>query len=140
MAGSAPMAKRDVHLKRTFQAFANRGYVRLWFANFLLYTSRWMQMTLLAWLILDLTDSPFLVALVGFFSSAPMFLLGLLGGVLADRVHRQRLLSLTQGTNVMSSCMLTLLLSTGAIQVWHAYVAILITGTCWLLIPLRVAL
>ena len=68
MAGSAPMAKRDVHLKRTFQAFANRGYVRLWFANFLLYTSRWMQMTLLAWLILDLTDSPFLVALVGFFS------------------------------------------------------------------------
>ena len=133
MAGSAPIAKRDVHLKRTFQAFANRGYLRLWLANFLLYTSRWMQMTLLAWLILDLTDSPFLVALVGFFSSAPMFLLGLVGGVLADRVHRQRLLSLTQGMNVTSSFMLTLLLSTGAVQVWHAYMAILITGACWAL-------
>ena len=120
MAGSVPIAKRDVHLKRTFQAFTNRGYLRLWLANFLLYTSRWMQMTLLAWLILDLTDSPFLVALVGFFSSAPMFLLGLVGGVLADRVHRQRLLSLTQGTNVTSSFVLTLLLSTGAVQVWHA--------------------
>jgi MFS family permease len=133
VAGSAPGAKRDVHLRRTFQAFANRGFVRLWLANFLLYTSRWMQMTLLAWLILDLTDSPFLVALVGFFSSAPMFLLGLVGGVLADRVHRQRLLSLTQGTNVTSSFMLTLLLSTGALQVWHAYMAILITGACWAL-------
>jgi MFS family permease len=133
VAGSAPIVKRDVHLKRTFQAFANRGFVRLWLANFLLYTSRWMQMTLLAWLILDLTDSPFLVALVGFFSSAPMFLLGLVGGVLADRVHRQRLLSLTQGTNVVSSFMLTLLLSTGALQVWHAYMAILITGACWAL-------
>jgi MFS family permease len=133
VAGSAPIAKRDVHLRRTFQAFANRGFVRLWLANFLLYTSRWMQMTLLAWLILDLTDSPFLVALVGFFSSAPMFLLGLVGGVLADRVHRQRLLSLTQGTNVTSSFMLTLLLSTGALQVWHAYMAILITGACWAL-------
>jgi MFS family permease len=133
VAGSAPITKRAVHLKRTFQAFENRGYVRLWLANFLLYTSRWMQMTLLAWLILDLTDSPFLVALVGFFSSAPMFLLGLLGGVLADRVHRQRLLSLTQGTNVASSCMLTLLLSTGVVQVWHAYMAILITGACWAL-------
>jgi MFS family permease len=133
VAGSAPIAKRDIHLKRTFQAFANRGYVRLWLANFLLYTSRWMQMTLMAWLILDLTDSPFLVALVGFFSSAPMFLLGLVGGVLADRVHRQRLLSLTQGTNVTSSFMLTLLLSTGAVQVWHAYIAILITGACWAL-------
>jgi MFS family permease len=133
VAGSAPIAKRDVHLRRTFQAFANHGFVRLWLANFLLYTSRWMQMTLLAWLILDLTDSPFLVALVGFFSSAPMFLLGLVGGVLADRVHRQRLLSLTQGTNVTSSFMLTLLLSTGALQVWHAYIAILITGACWAL-------
>jgi len=133
VAGSAPIAKRDVHFKRTFQAFANRGYVRLWLANFLLYTSRWMQMTLLAWLILDLTDSPFLVALVGFFSSVPMFLLGLAGGILADRVHRQRLLSLTQGTNVISSSMLTLLLSTGTIEVWHAYMAILITGACWAL-------
>jgi MFS family permease len=133
VAGSAPITKRDVHRKRTFQAFENRGYVRLWLANFLLYTSRWMQMTLMAWLILDLTDSPFLVALVGFFSSAPMFLLGLVGGVLADRVHRQRLLSLTQGTNVVSSFMLMLLLSTGTIQVWHAYIAILITGACWAL-------
>jgi len=133
VAGSAPITKRDIHLKRTFQAFENRGYVRLWLANFLLYTSRWMQMTLMAWLILDLTDSPFLVALVGFFSSAPMFLLGLVGGVLADRVHRQRLLSLTQGTNVVSSFMLMLLLSTGTIQVWHAYIAILITGACWAL-------
>ncbi len=133
MAGGAPIAKRDVHLKHTFQAFANRGFVRLWLANFLLYTSRWMQMTLLAWLILDLTDSPFLVALVGFFSSAPMFLLGLVGGVLADRVQRQRLLSLTQGMNVTSSFILTLLLSTSALQVWHAYMAILITGACWAL-------
>jgi predicted MFS family arabinose efflux permease len=133
VAGSAPIAKRDVRFRRTFQAFAHRGYVRLWLANFLLYTSRWMQITLLAWLILDLTDSPFLVALVGFFSSAPMFLLGLVGGVLADRMHRQRLLSLTQGTNVTSSLILTLLLSTGAFQVWHAYMAILITGACWAL-------
>jgi MFS family permease len=133
VAGGAPIAKRDVHLKHTFQAFANRGFVRLWLANFLLYTSRWMQMTLLAWLILDLTDSPFLVALVGFFSSAPMFLLGLVGGVLADRVQRQRLLSLTQGMNVTSSFILTLLLSTSALQVWHAYMAILITGACWAL-------
>ena len=138
MAGSTPITKRDVHLKRTFRAFADRGYLCLWLANFLLYTSRWMQMTLLAWLILDLTDSPLLVALVGFFSSAPMFLLGLVGGVLADRVRRQRLLSITQGTNVMSSFTLTLLLSTGAFQVWHAYIAILITGACWALdIPSR---
>src|SRR3989441_330094 len=131
--GSSSSTRRDVQRQRTFRAFENRGYLRLWLANCLLYTSRWMQMTLLAWLILDLTDSPFLVALVGFFSSAPMFLLGLVGGILADRVHRQRLLSISQGTNVMSSLLLMLLLSTGVVQVWHAYLAILITGACWAL-------
>src|SRR5712692_2178312 len=133
VAGSTPITRREFRPKRVFRAFENRGYLCLWLANCLLYTSRWMQMTLLAWLILDLTDSPFLVALVGFFSSAPMFLLGLVGGVLADRVHRQRLLSLTQGANVASSFMLTLLLSTGAVEVWHAYMTILITGACWAL-------
>ena len=133
MAGNSPITKRDVHAKRLFRAFEHRGYLCLWLANCLLYTSRWMQMTLLAWLILDLTDSPWLVALVGFFSSAPMFLLGLVGGMLADRVHRQRLLTITQGMNVTSSCILTLLLSTGAVEVWHAYLTILISGACWAL-------
>src|SRR2546426_6250820 len=119
VAGSVPITRQNLHTQRTFRAFANRGYVCLWLANFLLYTSRWMQMTLLAWLILDLTDSPFLVALVGFFSSAPMLLLGLVGGSLADRVRRQRLLMLSQGTNVVSSFILTLLLGAGVVHVWH---------------------
>lgn len=133
MASSSPVTRRDVQAKRLFRAFENRGYLCLWIANCLLYTARWMQMILLAWLILDLTDSPWLVALVGFFSSAPMFLLGLVGGILADRVHRQRLLTLSQGTNVAASLILTVLLSTGAVEVWHAYMAILISGSCWAL-------
>ena len=116
-----------------FRAFQNRNYVRLWLANGLSFNARWMQMTLLSWLILELTDSPWLVALVGFFSSVPMLFLGLLGGVLADSVNRQRLIVLTQGANVGVSLMLTLLLSTGAVQVWHAYLAILVTGAGWAL-------
>jgi len=73
------------------------------------------------------------VALVGFFSAAPMFLLGLVGGMLADRMPRQRLLSITQGMNVTSSVILTLLLGTGTVQVWHAYMTILLSGACWAL-------
>jgi MFS family permease len=131
VASSSPVTRRDVRSRRLFRAFANRGYVCLWLANCLLYTARWMQMTLLAWLILDLTNSPWLVALVGFFSSAPMFLLGLVGGMLADRVHRQRLLTLSQGINVVASAFLTGLLGTGMVEVWHAYMTIVISGACW---------
>ncbi len=133
MAGSAPRVQRNSRLSGTLRAFENHGYLRLWLANCLIYTARWMQMTLMAWLILELTNSPLLVALVGFFSSAPMFLLGLVGGILADRVQRQRLLSISQGANVLSSLALTLLLAAGVIEVWHAYLAILTTGACWAL-------
>lgn len=100
-----------------------------------------MQLTLLAWLILEMTDSPWLVALVGFFSSMPMLVFGLLGGVLADRLHRQRLLVVLQAANVVSNLLLTLVLTTGTVRVWHGYVVILVTGAAWALgFPSRRAL
>lgn len=115
--------------------------MRLWLANFLSYTPRWMQLTLLAWLILELTDSPWLVALVGFFSSIPMLMFGLLGGVLADRFHRQRLLVVLQVINVVASLLLTFVLAAGMVEVWHGYGVILVTGTSWALgFPARRAL
>lgn len=140
MAGTSRI-RRSTSQTGMFRAFANRGYLLLWIANCLLYSARWMQMTLFAWLILELTDSPWLVALVGFFNTAPMFLLGLVGGMLADTVNRQHLLRLTQGVNFVSSVLLMLSLSTGAVQVWHIYLTILISGACWALdFPSRRAL
>ncbi len=115
------------------RAFANRQYARLWLANFLSYTSRWMQIPLLAWMILELTDSPWLVSLVGFFSMLPTLVLGLLGGVLVDMADRRRLLIVTQGASALTSCVLAFLMLTGAVQVWHAYLATLVTGSCWAL-------
>lgn len=124
-----------------FRAFTHSGYTRLWGANCLLYTSRWMQMTLVAWLVLELTNSPWLVALVGFFGMVPTLALGLMGGVLADRANRQRLLLTTQSAGGAASLMLTLFLLTGVVQVWHAYLTVFITGACWALdFPSRRAL
>ena len=117
----------------TFRAFAHGGYLRFWVANFLSSTPRWMQLTLLAWLILELTNSPWLVALVGFFSSVPMLVFGLFGGVLADRLHRQRLIVTLQAATVVVSLLVTLLLASGAIRVWHSYLAIFVTGAAWAL-------
>ena len=133
--------KRDVPSRQTFRAFTNRQYTRLWVANFLSYTARWMQMILLPWLILELTDSSWLVALVGFFSSVPMLVLGLPGGVLADEMNRQRLLVVTQVANVVASILLTMLLAADAVQVWQTYVVTLVNGACWALsMPARRAL
>ena len=69
----------SVHLPGTFRAFRDRNYRLLWPANILAYSSRWMQLTLLGWLVLELTDSALRVALVGVFAMTPMLLLGLVG-------------------------------------------------------------
>ena len=90
-------------------------------------------MPLLAWMILELTDSPWLVSLVGFFTMAPTLILGLVGGMLVDMADRRRLLIMTQGGSALVSCLLTFLMFTGMVQVWHIYMITLATGVCWAL-------
>lgn len=92
-----------------------------------------MQMTLLAWFVLERTDSAWLVALVGFFGMAPMFLLGMLGGILADRVDRRRLLLITQAASFASVLIMAALLQTDLASYWHAYPSVMIIGTAWAL-------
>ena len=92
-----------------------------------------MQLTLLSWFVLELTDSPWLVSLVGFFSMIPMFLLGMLGGVLADTVDRRRLLKATQAASLASALVMTALLFAGAARYWHAYPVMLVVGVAWAL-------
>ena len=122
-----------VSTPNTFRAFHNEGFRRLWPANGLSYTARWMQMTMLSLLVLDMTDSPWMVALVGFFGMAPLLVLSLVGGVLADRLNRQRLYAITQTANLFASIAITVVLFLGWVQVWHAYITVLVTGTTWAL-------
>ncbi len=118
---------------RTFDAFHNRSFRFLWPANFFSYISRWMQMTMLVWYVLELTGSAFQVALVGFFGMAPMLFLGILGGALADRFDRRRLLLSVQFANFAGAGVTTALLLTGMLEVWHAFVLISISGVGWAL-------
>ena len=83
---------------------------------------------ILAWLVLELTDSPFMVALVGFFAWLPMLLLGLVGGLLTDSVNRAWLLRATHGATAAAAVTVSVLMLADAIEVWHAYGVILVTG------------
>ncbi|MCH8311191.1 MAG: MFS transporter [Chloroflexi bacterium] len=117
----------------TFRAFANHKFKFFWPANFLLYVSRWMQMTLMAWFVLELTNSAWFVSLLGFFTWLPMLLLGLIGGLLADSVNRRALLAITQLLALAVTIVVMALLFTGLMELWHAYVAVLVTGVSWAL-------
>ena len=131
MAVTSHFRPRHARLPTTFEAFRNRGFSLLWPANFFAYVSRSMQMTLLIWLVLDLTSSPFRVALVGFFGMAPLLLFGAVGGVLVDRVDRRRLLIAMQLLNLTAGVAMVTLLLTEMVQYWHAYLVVLASGLGW---------
>ena len=90
-------------------------------------------MTMLVWYVLELTGSAFQVALVGFFGMAPMLFLGILGGTLADRFDRRRLLLGVQFANFAGAGVTTALLLAGMLEVWHAFVLVSISGVGWAL-------
>ncbi len=92
-----------------------------------------MEATILTWLVLELTDSPFHVALVGVFGWTPLLTLGVIGGALADSLDRKRLFTATLSVNLAATIVLAVVLYAGWIQVWHAYAAILVTGSCYAL-------
>ncbi len=133
MAHLSSFGQARARVPHTFDAFRVYSYRMLWPANFFTYVSRWMQITLLSWLVLDLTDSPFFVALVGFFSMAPLLLFGLLGGVLADRIDRRRLLLFSQASTLAASLGMTAMLVSGRAEFWHGYIAVSVSGLAWAL-------
>ncbi len=81
------------------QAFASvlreRPYRRLWLSGLCVNGARWMDLILLGWLAFQLTDSPFMVGLAAFARSAPLMVLGPFTGIVADRMHRGRVLVFT---------------------------------------------
>ena len=72
-----------------------------------------MDLVVLGWLALSLTGSPFMVGFAVFVRSAPMMAFGPLAGVIADRIHRGRVLLFTQSLGVVTALALLLVFARG---------------------------
>lgn len=102
-----------------FRAFKYRNF-RLFFTGHGISTvGTWMQAVASGWLAYRLTNSPFMLGVVGFSSQAPIFLLGPLGGFLADTGNKRRILIATQVISMAQALVLAALTLSGRIQVWH---------------------
>lgn len=112
---------------------ANGDFVRLWLANGLWWQAMWMEMMVLGWLALELTDSPWWVQVVGFYRSIPLLIIGLFGSVITDRFKRRHLILTLQCINVLGAAVLALLLWLGELQFWHLSVVALGMGSTWAL-------
>src|ERR1700747_787100 len=88
----------------------------------------WMQIVAQGWLIYRLSHSAFLLALDQFLGGIPIFLFSLIGGVVADRVERRKILLVSQYMQMASAAILTLLVATGVVQVWHILCLSFVSG------------
>jgi MFS family permease len=113
---------------RTFTALRHRNY-QLFFAGQLIsLCGTWMQQMALSWLVYDLTHSAFLLGTIGAIGSLPTALFALLGGAVADRVNKRRLLVATQSVAMTLAFVLTVLTATGWVRVWHVGVLAALGG------------
>ena len=110
------------------RALRSRSFAILWFGNLLANTGTWMQQVAEPWLVLRLSNSPFLLGLDSFMADAPIWLLILAGGIIADRRDRRRTALFFQGIQAVCPILIVVLLATGRIQVWMVIALSLVVG------------
>jgi predicted MFS family arabinose efflux permease len=118
---SPQLPARALRLPRMLQAFRHRNFLYFWTGNLLSNIGTWMQSVAQGWLVLQLasSNSAFWLGMVGFASSSPMLVFTLIGGVIADRVNRRRLLMLTQSSMMVFALVLAALTYSRIVTIPH---------------------
>ena len=105
--------------RKVFKAFHYRDFRLMWIGACTSSVGTWMQIVAQGWLIYRLSHSAFLLALDQFLGGIPIFLLSLIGGVVADRMERRKILLMSQYVQMTSATLLTFLVATGIVHVWQ---------------------
>jgi len=111
-------------------ALTYRDFRLVWTGAFLSTIGTWMQQVAQSWLMLTLAgaSSAFYLGLDSFLGQAPILLLTLVGGVVADRLDRRHVLMGSQVIQMSTALTLTALVYTGHIRIWHVLTLSIITG------------
>jgi len=104
--------------RRVFKAFHYRDFRLMWIGACTSSVGTWMQIVAQGWLIYRLSHSPFLLALDQFLAGIPIFLFSMIGGVVADRTERRKILLVSQYIQMASAGTLTILVALGLTRVW----------------------
>ncbi|MBC7105237.1 MAG: MFS transporter, partial [Firmicutes bacterium] len=122
-------ANNRAGLWRPLAALAHRDFLLFWSGQCVSLLGTWTQTVAQAWLVLELTNSSFLLGLVGAVQFAPTMVLSWAAGAVADRVAKRRLLFLTQATMMAGAFALGVLSATGVVRYWHILVIAAVLGT-----------
>jgi len=116
-------------LSRVFKAFAYRDFRIMWIGACTSSIGTLMQTFAQAWLVFEISKSSFMLGLDSFLGSVPIVLFSLVGGVLADRTERQKLLLGSQFVQMACAFLLAGLFAGGLRQVWPILMLSFVAGT-----------
>ena len=115
-------------LTQVFKAFTYRDFRLLWAGAFTSSVGTWMQTVAQSWLLLTISGNPQYLAWAEGLQQAPFLVLSLVGGVLADRMDRRRILLLSQVVQLTSAFLLAGLIFTSRVEIWIILVLALVVG------------
>jgi predicted MFS family arabinose efflux permease len=115
---AAPDQIQTSTFRRVFKAFQYRDFRLMWIGACTSSIGTWMQIVAQSWLIYRLSHSSRLLALDQFLGGIPIFLFSIIGGVVADRTERRKILLVSQYIQMASAATLTILVTFGLTRVW----------------------
>jgi predicted MFS family arabinose efflux permease len=115
--------------RQIFKAFEYAEFRRMWLGACTSSIGTWMQNLAQSWLVYELTKSAWYLGLDAFLGQIPIFLFSMLGGVVADRKDRRKILVVSQLVQMTCAILLACLVGFGAVEVWHVLLLSFVVGT-----------
>ncbi len=115
-------------IKLILRAFRHRNYRLFFGGQAVSLIGTWMQQIALGWLVYRLTDSAFLLGIVGFATQIPTFLLATFAGVYADKYNNHKIIIITQSLAMIQAFILAFLTLSHQVTVWHIIILSIIAG------------
>lgn len=122
------MATAFVWANRTFSSLKLRNYRLLWLGSASEHIGQWMETVALGWLLLQITNSPAMLGLNAALSTIPFMVFPFVGGAVADRMNRKKLLIATLVGLSLLSAIIMVLVRTHHIAAWHILVYSFLSG------------
>jgi MFS family permease len=120
---------RNLFRPQTFKALHYRNFALLWGGMLLSNTGTWMQIIAQSLLVLQLTqNSGVALGIISFAQASPFLIFSLVGGGVADRVDKRRLLLVTQSLQIGYAFTLGILTVTGLVQFWYIVALSVLVG------------
>jgi MFS family permease len=112
----------------SLSALRHRDFRLFWGGQLVSLIGTWMQSVGQAWLVLELTQSPFHLGLVSALQFIPVLLLSMVGGAVTDRLPKRRIILVTQAIMMVQAFVLAALVGSGQVRYWHVAVLATIYG------------